>query len=246
MNINRVVSDREPDQGSRAAGRRRDVDLQAADRVQHPPQEQLQRRSGRRSPTTSTSPSSGRAGRELRAVPQQGTTRRDRRPAGVARVGGQEGQKRQSVDIIADTVQFLGGRDDAGNGNGYSSGARAIGERRPDRHRRFRGRAGGLRSCGRRYSVLDQEGTEWRSNADGRYAGATGRAGRPHHASQAVPVLPGQDRPRRLQGPVDACAGSCPSAARSARGGSPAPAVGIRARSRGRSSAPASWRCCRT
>jgi single-strand DNA-binding protein len=34
----------------------------------------------------------------------------------------QEGQKRQAVDIIADTVQFLGGRDDAGNGNGYSSG----------------------------------------------------------------------------------------------------------------------------
>ena len=39
-----------------------------------------------------------------------------------------EGQKRQSVDIIADTVQFLGGRDDAGNGsgNGYSSGVRAA------------------------------------------------------------------------------------------------------------------------
>jgi single-strand DNA-binding protein len=35
-----------------------------------------------------------------------------------------EGQKRQSVDIIADNVQFLGGRDDAGNGNGYSGGAR--------------------------------------------------------------------------------------------------------------------------
>ncbi len=33
-----------------------------------------------------------------------------------------EGQKRESVDIIADTVQFLGGRDDAGNGNGFSSG----------------------------------------------------------------------------------------------------------------------------
>jgi single-strand DNA-binding protein len=33
-----------------------------------------------------------------------------------------DGQKRQSVDIIADSVQFLGGRDDAGggNGNGYS------------------------------------------------------------------------------------------------------------------------------
>jgi single-strand DNA-binding protein len=38
-----------------------------------------------------------------------------------------EGQKRQSVDIIADNVQFLGGRDDAGNGNGnsYSGGIRA-------------------------------------------------------------------------------------------------------------------------
>jgi single-strand DNA-binding protein len=34
----------------------------------------------------------------------------------------QEGQKRQAVDIIAESVQFLGGRDDAGgtNGNGYS------------------------------------------------------------------------------------------------------------------------------
>jgi single-strand DNA-binding protein len=34
-----------------------------------------------------------------------------------------EGQKRQSVDIIADNVQFLGGRDDAGSGNGYSNGS---------------------------------------------------------------------------------------------------------------------------
>ncbi len=29
-----------------------------------------------------------------------------------------EGNKRQSVDIIADSVQFLGGRDDAGGGGG--------------------------------------------------------------------------------------------------------------------------------
>jgi single-strand DNA-binding protein len=33
-----------------------------------------------------------------------------------------EGQKRESIDIIADSVQFLGGRDDVGNGNGFSSG----------------------------------------------------------------------------------------------------------------------------
>jgi single-strand DNA-binding protein len=39
-----------------------------------------------------------------------------------------EGQKRESVDIIADTVQFLGGPNEGagnGNGNGYSSGVRA-------------------------------------------------------------------------------------------------------------------------
>ena len=36
-----------------------------------------------------------------------------------------EGQKRESIDIIADSVQFLGGRDDAGNGNGFSSNVRA-------------------------------------------------------------------------------------------------------------------------
>jgi single-strand DNA-binding protein len=37
-----------------------------------------------------------------------------------------DGQKRESIDIIADSVQFLGGRDEAGNGNGFSSGARAT------------------------------------------------------------------------------------------------------------------------
>ena len=39
-----------------------------------------------------------------------------------------DGQKRQSVDIIADSVQFLGGRDDVANGNGFSGAARSTGE----------------------------------------------------------------------------------------------------------------------
>ena len=41
--------------------------------------------------------------------------------------GPAEGEKRQAVDIVAENVQFLGGRDDAGggNGNGFSSSARA-------------------------------------------------------------------------------------------------------------------------
>ena len=36
--------------------------------------------------------------------------------------------KRQAVEIVADSVQFLGGRDDAGggNGNGFSSSVRAA------------------------------------------------------------------------------------------------------------------------
>ena len=38
----------------------------------------------------------------------------------------QEGQKRQAVDIIAESVQFLGGREDGGNGNGFSSSVRAT------------------------------------------------------------------------------------------------------------------------
>ena len=38
----------------------------------------------------------------------------------------QDGQRRQAVDIIADSVQFLGGRDDAGNGNGFSSSVPAT------------------------------------------------------------------------------------------------------------------------
>lgn len=39
-----------------------------------------------------------------------------------------DGQKRESVDIIADNVQFLGGRDDAAgaNGNGFSGNVSAA------------------------------------------------------------------------------------------------------------------------
>ncbi len=33
----------------------------------------------------------------------------------------QDGQKRQAVEIVADSVQFLGGRDEARNGNGFAA-----------------------------------------------------------------------------------------------------------------------------
>jgi len=38
----------------------------------------------------------------------------------------QNGQKREAIDIIAESVQFLGGRDDTVNGNGFSSSVRAA------------------------------------------------------------------------------------------------------------------------
>ena len=64
----------------------------------------------------------GRPGRELRALPQQGPPRRDRRPPGVARVAGPGRQQAPGVEIIADSVQFLGGRDEGqgGGGNGFT------------------------------------------------------------------------------------------------------------------------------
>ena len=65
----------------------------------------------------------GRAGRELRPLPLQGPPGRHRRPPRVARVEDKDGNKRQAVDIIADSVQFLGGRDDAAPApsNGFSA-----------------------------------------------------------------------------------------------------------------------------
>ena len=60
----------------------------------------------------------GRPGRELRQLPLKG------RPVAVdGRLDwreweAQDGSKRQAVEIIANSVQFLGSRDGAGNGNG--------------------------------------------------------------------------------------------------------------------------------
>ena len=55
-----------------------------------------------------------------------------------------DGNKRQAIDIVADSVQFLGGRDEAGGGNGNGFTARSdipvdtgdFAARRPARPRR--------------------------------------------------------------------------------------------------------------
>ena len=91
-----------------------------------------------------------------------------------------------------------------------------------------------------------QRNPGWQSNVNGRLApGATGRTDRP-----LVGASPARTAGTRSTGSTTRtfrrCAGSSPSAARSARGGSRERAAAIRARSRALSSARASLRCCRT
>ena len=94
---------------------------------------------------------------------------------------------------------------------------------------------------------ISEDFTQWPSSATGKPDAPARQEGRSRQRpAQALPVLQGQDRAGRLQGRRPRCAGSSPSAARSARGASPAPAGATRARSPAPSSAPASSRCCPT
>ena len=74
----------------------------------------------------------GQAGRELRQYLSKG------RPVAVdgrlewREWEAQDGRQAQAVEIVADSVQFLGGRDDAGSGNGFSAR-----QRRPGRQKDF-------------------------------------------------------------------------------------------------------------
>ena len=92
-NINRVVLTgnltRDPELRSLPE---RHLGLQAARRLQHPPQEQRDRRVGGQAQLLRRH-GLGRAGRELRPLPRQGPPGRDRRPPRVARVGDAGGQQ---------------------------------------------------------------------------------------------------------------------------------------------------------
>ena len=91
-----------------------------------------------------------------------------------------------------------------------------------------------------------QRNPGWQSNVNGRLApGATGRTDRPPVGASPARTA-GTRSTRSTTRTFRRCAGSSPSAARSAHGGSPERAAAIRARSRALSSARASLRCCRT
>ena len=173
----------------------------------------------------------------------------------------QDGTKRQATDIIADSVQFLGSRDDASGGGGRSR--IGVAAREPHRAATSRRRRGlPARTCRRSAPAtttfrsesapptstdISEASFEWQSTRS-RQAGAPARQeGRARQRpAQAMPALPRQGRAGRLQGRRHRCASSSPRRARSARGGSPAPAGATRSRSPAPSSARASWRCCRT
>ena len=63
-----------------------------------------------------------------------------------------DGNKRQSVDIIADSVQFLGSREGGENGGRFTPQSDV-----PGRHSGLRAGAGGRRGIGRRHSLLIPE-----------------------------------------------------------------------------------------
>ena len=135
-------SRRQPDEGPRVAPHRRVVRRFAACGVavnsrrrdesgQLGRQAELLRRLRLRQP-----------GRELHAVPLQRPPGRDRRPARLARVGATDGSgKRQAVQIVAESVQFLGSRGDGERRRRQPVRARgrgAAGERRLPGHGRRR------------------------------------------------------------------------------------------------------------
>ena len=90
----------------------------------------------------------------------------------------QSGNKRQSVDIIADSVQFLGSREGGENGGRFTPQSDV-----PGRHRGLRAGAGGRRGLRTTTSRSDpdvestQEKT-WRSSAEARPVTASAVAAR--------------------------------------------------------------------
>ena len=134
MNINRVVltGNLTKDPGLAFDARRRTVDLQAAARGQHPPARTTPAASWEEKPNYFDVTVFGRQAENCGQYLSKG------RPVAIdGRLEWSEcevdGQKRQSVDIIADNVQFLGGRDDAGNGNGNGSPAASRARRATSR-----------------------------------------------------------------------------------------------------------------
>ena len=76
--------------------------------------------SGTTSPTTSTSPCGARRARTRHAICPRDAPWRSTGAWSGASGRPRTGAKRQAIDIIADSVQFLGSRDEAAGGGGFA------------------------------------------------------------------------------------------------------------------------------
>ena len=102
----------------------RDLGLQASRGRQQPPQGRLDRRVGRQAQLLRRH-RLGRAGRELRQLPLEGPAGGRRGRLDWREWEAQDGSKRQAVEIIANSVQFLGSRSDNQGGGGGGNGFQA-------------------------------------------------------------------------------------------------------------------------
>ena len=180
----------------------------------------------------------------------------------------QDGDKRQAIDIIADSVQFLGSRDDASGGGGGFARQRGLqGQRRPGRRRGLPARTGRRRppatttfrsESAQRGPVLSAEPCPIATAAAAESADGQGARSRQAGRRRDKKGGPGSGRRKPCQhcrdkveqvdykdvgvaAQVHLREGQDPLAA-DHRLVPPPPG----ARSRARSSARASWRCCRT
>ena len=242
---------REPHPRPRAAlAAQRHLGLQPADRRSTPAARTGTPASGSTSPTTSTSPSGAHRARTAPSTSQKG------RPVAVdgrlewREWQDKEGNKRQSVDIIADSVQFLGSREGGENG-GRGSRRRATSRRTPGTSSR-RQRAPGDRT------TTSRSDPEVASTQEGR-RGEAARNQAPRATASAVvarahPAAGGASRARSAGTRSTSsttrtsrrCAGRSATRARSARRASPAPAAATSPSSPPRSSGPRAGVSCRT
>ena len=198
----------------------------------------------------------GRAGRECGALSRQGTPCGDRWTSGVARVGDPGGTKRQEIDIIADSVQFLGSREDTSGGGGFAGNGASQGGEIPVDERDFQPapvgasagdddipfyspptRAGGHRP---RAGVVQSEQQQTDHSEVDRGEGTCAASRPAGERSEWDPVAAGASPANTVATRLSRsttrmscrCVSSSPRRARSARGGSRARAAVTKARSR--------------
>ncbi len=109
---------------------------------------------GRTSPTTSTSRCGARRARTPPASSPRAARWRSTGAWSGASGRPRTGTKRQAIDIIADSVQFLGSREDASGGGGFAGNGATPRAETPRRRGGLSARAGRRRDGRRRHPVL--------------------------------------------------------------------------------------------